>query len=614
MCGIVGYIGDRKAFPILVNGLKRLEYRGYDSSGVALAQNGTIALYKKQGMVKEMEAHAASHDISGSTGIAHTRWATHGQPSDHNAHPHISNNGNLVLVHNGIIENYQALKELLIEKGYAFHSETDTEVLVNFIQYVQTEENCTLRKAVRLALTQVIGAYAICIYDKDAPEEIVVAKLGSPLVIGLGKDEKFIGSDATPFLEYTKDAIYLEDGEMASVSAGGDLDIRLIESDQTVDAKIHQLQMDLESIEKGGYDYFMMKEIYEQPRAIYDTFRGRLLPEQGMIKMSGLEEYADRFRNADRIIITACGTSWHSALVAEYLFEEFARVPVEVEYGSEFRYRNPIIRKNDVVIAISQSGETADTLAAIKMAKAAGALVFGICNVPGSTIARETHAGAYTHAGPEIGVASTKAFTSQVTVLTMMALELGKIRGEFSTSEYRALLNELSVIPKKVEETLESIDLIEEISALYKDATNCLYLGRGVNFPIALEGALKLKEISYIHAEGYPAAEMKHGPIALIDENMPVIVVAPNNGHYEKLVSNVQEVKARSGKVIAIVTKGDTEILQSADHVIEIPETLEALTPLLTVIPLQLLSYFIAVMRGCDVDRPRNLAKSVTVE
>jgi glucosamine--fructose-6-phosphate aminotransferase (isomerizing) len=614
MCGIVGYIGDRKAFPILVNGLKRLEYRGYDSSGVALAQNGTIALYKKQGMVKEMEAHAASHDVSGSTGIAHTRWATHGQPSDYNAHPHISNNGNLVLVHNGIIENYQALKELLIEKGYAFHSETDTEVLVNFIQYVQTEEKCALRKAVRLALTQVIGAYAICICDKDAPEEIVVAKLGSPLVIGLGKDEKFIGSDATPFLEYTKDAIYLEDGEMASVSAGGDLDIRLIESDQTVDAKIHQLQMDLESIEKGGYDYFMMKEIYEQPRAIYDTFRGRLLPEQGMIKMSGLEEYADRFRNADRIIITACGTSWHSALVAEYLFEEFARVPVEVEYGSEFRYRNPIIRKNDVVIAISQSGETADTLAAIKMAKAAGAMVFGICNVPGSTIARETHAGAYTHAGPEIGVASTKAFTSQVTVLTMMALELGKIRGEFSTSEYRALLNELSVIPKKVEETLESIDLIEEISALYKDATNCLYLGRGVNFPIALEGALKLKEISYIHAEGYPAAEMKHGPIALIDENMPVIVVAPNNGHYEKLVSNVQEVKARSGKVIAIVTKGDTEILQSADHVIEIPETLEALTPLLTVIPLQLLSYFIAVMRGCDVDRPRNLAKSVTVE
>ena len=614
MCGIVGYVGDRKAFPILVNGLKRLEYRGYDSSGVALAQQGNIALFKKQGMVKEMEAHAQAHDVSGSTGIAHTRWATHGQPSDHNAHPHISNNGSLVLVHNGIIENYQSLKELLLEKGYAFHSETDTEVLVNFIEYIQSEEKCDLRKAVRLALAQVIGAYAICIYDKDAPEEIVVAKLGSPLVIGLGKDEKFIGSDATPFLEYTKDAIYLEDGEMAAVSATGDLDIRLIENDETVDATIHQLKMDLESIEKGGYDYFMMKEIYEQPRAIYDTFRGRLLPEQGMIKMSGLEEYADRFRNADRIIITACGTSWHSALVAEYLFEEFARVPVEVEYGSEFRYRNPIIRKNDIVIAISQSGETADTLAAIKMAKAAGAMVFGICNVPGSTIARETHAGAYTHAGPEIGVASTKAFTSQVTVLTMLALELGKIRGEFSTSEYRALLNELSVIPKKVEQTLESIDHIESIAALYKDATNCLYLGRGVNFPIALEGALKLKEISYIHAEGYPAAEMKHGPIALIDENMPVIVVAPNNGHYEKLVSNVQEVKARSGKVIAVVTKGDTEIQASADHVIEIPETLEALTPLLTVIPLQLLSYFIAVMRGCDVDRPRNLAKSVTVE
>jgi len=614
MCGIVGYVGDRKAFPILVNGLKRLEYRGYDSSGVALAQNGSIALYKKQGMVKAMEDHALENDISGTTGIAHTRWATHGQPSDENAHPHVSNSGNLVLVHNGIIENYQALKDLLKSEGFVFHSETDTEVLVNFIQYVQDREQCKLRKAVRLALTQVSGAYAICIYDKNKPEEIVVAKMGSPLVIGLGKDEKFIGSDATPFLEYTKEAIYLEDGEMASIIAGEELDIRLIDTDDSVDAVIHQLQMDLESIEKGGYDYFMMKEIYEQPRAIYDTFRGRLLPEQGMIKMSGMEEYADKFRNADRIIMTACGTSWHSALVAEYLFEEFARIPVEVEYGSEFRYRNPVIRKNDIVIAISQSGETADTLAAIKMAKSAGAMVFGICNVAGSSIARETHAGAYTHAGPEIGVASTKAFTSQVTVLTMMALELGKIRGEFSTSEYRSLLSELNNIPKKIEKVLESKELIEEISGLYKDATNFLYLGRGVNFPIALEGALKLKEISYIHAEGYPAAEMKHGPIALIDENMPVVVVAPNNGHYEKLVSNVQEVKAREGKVIAIVTAGDEELVNSADHVIEIPETLEALTPLLTVIPLQLLSYYIAVMRGCDVDRPRNLAKSVTVE
>jgi glucosamine--fructose-6-phosphate aminotransferase (isomerizing) len=614
MCGIVGYVGDRKAFPILVNGLKRLEYRGYDSSGVALAQNGSIALYKKQGMVKAMEDHALENDISGTTGIAHTRWATHGQPSDENAHPHLSNSGNLVLVHNGIIENYQALKDLLKSEGFVFHSETDTEVLVNFIQYVQDREQCKLRKAVRLALTQVSGAYAICIYDKNKPEEIVVAKMGSPLVIGLGKDEKFIGSDATPFLEYTKEAIYLEDGEMASIIAGEELDIRLIDTDGSVDAVIHQLQMDLESIEKGGYDYFMMKEIYEQPRAIYDTFRGRLLPEQGMIKMSGMEEYADKFRNADRIIMTACGTSWHSALVAEYLFEEFARIPVEVEYGSEFRYRNPVIRKNDIVIAISQSGETADTLAAIKMAKSAGAMVFGICNVAGSSIARETHAGAYTHAGPEIGVASTKAFTSQVTVLTMMALELGKMRGEFSTSEYRSLLSELNNIPKKIEKVLESKELIEEISGLYKDATNFLYLGRGVNFPIALEGALKLKEISYIHAEGYPAAEMKHGPIALIDENMPVVVVAPNNGHYEKLVSNVQEVKAREGKVIAIVTAGDKELVNSADHVIEIPETLEALTPLLTVIPLQLLSYYIAVMRGCDVDRPRNLAKSVTVE
>jgi glucosamine--fructose-6-phosphate aminotransferase (isomerizing) len=502
----------------------------------------------------------------------------------------------------------------LLKAGYTFFSETDTEVLVNFIQYVQDDRQCDLRRAVRIALTQVVGAYAICIYDKNDPKEVVVAKLGSPLVIGLGKDEKFIGSDATPFLEYTKDAIYLEDGEMASVIAGEDLVIRLIESDEEVEATVHKLQMDLESIEKGGYDYFMMKEIYEQPRAIYDTFRGRLLPEKGMIKMSGMEEYADRFRTADRIIMTACGTSWHSALVAEYLFEQFARVPVEVEYGSEFRYRNPVIRKNDIVIAISQSGETADTLAAIKMAKAAGALVFGICNVPGSTIARETHAGAYTHAGPEIGVASTKAFTSQVTVLTMMALELGKIRGEFSTSEYRALLTELNNIPKKIEKALESRDLVESISALYKDASNFLYLGRGVNFPIALEGALKLKEISYIHAEGYPAAEMKHGPIALIDENMPVVVVAPNNGHYEKLISNVQEVKAREGKVIAIVTEGDTALKEMADHVIEIPETLEALTPLLTVIPLQLLSYYIAVMRGCDVDRPRNLAKSVTVE
>jgi len=614
MCGIVGYVGDRKAFPILVNGLKRLEYRGYDSSGVALAQDGEIALYKKQGMVKGMEELALTHNTNGSTGIAHTRWATHGQPSDENAHPHLSNSGNLVLVHNGIIENYQALKELLIANGFDFSSETDTEVLVNFIQFIQDQEGCKLKKAVRIALTQVVGAYAICVYDKNKPEEIIVAKLGSPLVIGLGVNEKFIGSDATPFLEYTKDAIYLEDGEMASLTAEGILDIRLIESDEAVKARVHKLQMDLESIEKGGYDYFMMKEIYEQPRAIYDTFRGRLLADQGMIKMRGLEEYADRFKNADRIIMTACGTSWHSALVAEYLFEEFARIPVEVEYGSEFRYRNPIIRKNDIVIAISQSGETADTLAAIKMAKQAGAMVFGICNVPGSTIARETHSGAYTHAGPEIGVASTKAFTAQVTVLTMMALELGKMRGEFSRSQYRALLTELNVIPKKIEKVLESKALIEEIAAEYKDSSNSLYLGRGVNFPIALEGALKLKEISYIHAEGYPAAEMKHGPIALIDENMPVIVVAPNNGHYEKLVSNIQEVKARHGKVIAVVTEGDKEVIKSADHIIEIPETLEALTPLLTVVPLQLLSYYIAVMRGCDVDRPRNLAKSVTVE
>lgn len=614
MCGIVGYVGPKDAFPILVNGLKRLEYRGYDSSGIALSQGEEVALYKKQGMVSAMEALAVNQNHSGNTGIAHTRWATHGQPSDTNAHPHMSYNGNLVLVHNGIIENYQSLRSALEERGIEFQSETDTEVLVNLVAWIIENQDLSLPKAVRKALHQVVGAYAICVFDKRNPEEIVVAKLGSPLVIGIGKNEKFIGSDATPFLEYTKDAIYLEDGEMAVVRPNDPLSIRTIETDVQVDTVVHQLQMDLESIEKGGYDYFMMKEIHEQPRAIYDTFRGRLLPEQGMIKMSGIEEYADRFRNANRIIMTACGTSWHSALVAEYLFEEFARVPVEVEYGSEFRYRNPVITKNDIVIAISQSGETADTLAAIKMAKKAGAMVFGICNVAGSSIARETHAGAYTHAGPEIGVASTKAFTSQVTVLTMMALELGKLRGEFSTSEYRMLLNELAVIPKKIEQVLERAAVVEEISALYKDASNALYLGRGVNFPIALEGALKLKEISYIHAEGYPAAEMKHGPIALIDEDMPVVVVAPKCGHYEKIVSNIQEVKARNGKIIAVVTEGDTEIANCADHIIEIPPTMEALTPLLTVVPLQLLSYHIAVMRGCDVDRPRNLAKSVTVE
>src|SRR6056300_287394 len=614
MCGIVGYVGDRKAFPILVNGLKRLEYRGYDSSGVALAQNGSIALYKKQGMVKAMEDHALENDISGTTGIAHTRWATHGQPSDENAHPHLSNSGNLVLVHNGIIENYQALKDLLKSEGFVFHSETDTEVLVNFIQYVQDQEQCKLRKAVRLALTQVSGAYAICIYDKNKPEEIVVAKMGSPLVIGLGKDEKFIGSDATPFLEYTKEAIYLEDGEMASIIAGEELDIRLIDTDGSVDAVIHQLKMDLESIEQGGYDYFMMKEIYEQPRAIYDTFRGRLLPEQGMIKMSGMEEYADRFRNADRIIMTACGTSWHSALVAEYLFEEFARIPVEVEYGSEFRYRNPVIRKNDIVIAISQSGETADTLAAIKMAKSAGAMVFGICNVAGSSIARETHAGAYTHAGPEIGVASTKAFTSQVTILTMMALELGKMRGEFSTSEYRALLNELNVIPKKVEKVLESKEQIEEIAAKYKDATNALYLGRGVNFPIALEGALKLKEISYIHAEGYPAAEMKHGPIALIDENMPNVFIVPKDKTYDKIISNIEEIKSRKGKIIIITDSRDKILKNLANDLIQVPKTNHYMFVVLSTIVLQLFAYYIAVSKKINVDQPRNLAKSVTVE
>ncbi len=547
-------------------------------------------------------------------GIGHTRWATHGIPNDVNSHPHYSNSGDLVIIHNGIIENYESIKKELIKRGYVFESDTDTEVLVNLIEEVKNQENVKLGQAVQIALNQVVGAYAIAVFDRQKPDEIVVAKLGSPLAIGVGEGEYFIASDASPFIEFTNNAIYLEDEEMAVIRVGKEIKLRKIKDDAIAYPNILELQMNLEEIEKGGYDHFMLKEIYEQPRAILDTYRGRLRPNQGIIKMAGVDQNLEKFVNANRIIIVACGTSWHAGLVAEYIFEDLARIPVEVEYASEFRYRNPVITDKDVVIAISQSGETADTLAAIKLAKENGAFVFGVCNVVGSSIARETNAGAYTHAGPEIGVASTKAFTTQITVLTLLALKLAKEKGVFSESKFREFLVELENIPAKVERALESNALVEVISDVYKESTNCLYLGRGYNFPVALEGALKLKEISYIHAEGYPAAEMKHGPIALIDEHMPVFVIATKKGHYEKVVSNIQEIKSRKGKIIAIVTEGDETVKALADHVIEVPETLESLTPLLTTIPLQLLSYHIAVMRGCNVDQPRNLAKSVTVE
>ena len=615
MCGIVAYIGQRQAYPIIIKGLKRLEYRGYDSAGLMLFDDESMSVCKTKGKVTDLEAKCQS-DISmnGNVGIGHTRWATHGVPNDVNSHPHVSNSGNLVIIHNGIIENYEPLKKELIKRGYIFHSDTDTEVLVNLIEDVQKNDNLKLGKAVQVALNQVVGAYAIAVFDKNKPNEIVVARLGSPLAIGIGEDEFFIASDATPFIEYTSDAIYLEDEEMAIVRLGRSIKVRKIKDDAIVDPYIQELQLNLEQIEKGGYDHFMLKEIYEQPNVIKDTYRGRLLANKGLIKMSGIEDNLNKFLNADRILIVACGTSWHAGLVAEYIIEEFARIPVEVEYASEFRYRNPIIGKNDVLIAISQSGETADTLAAIKLAKENGAFVFGVCNVVGSSISRETHAGAYTHAGPEIGVASTKAFTTQITVLTLIALRLAQAKGTLSNSDFHRYLQELENIPEKVLEALETNEVTKQIAAIYKDSPNCLYLGRGYNFPVALEGALKLKEISYIHAEGYPAAEMKHGPIALIDEQMPVVVIAPKQGHYDKVVSNIQEIKSRSGKIIAIVTKGDVQVKGLADHVIEIPDTSEALTPLLTTIPLQLLSYHIAVMRGCNVDQPRNLAKSVTVE
>ena len=548
--------------------------------------------------------------------MGHTRWATHGVPNDSNSHPHFSQSENLVIVHNGIIENYDTIKKELINRGYSFKSDTDTEVLINLIEEVKKKEQCKLGKAVQLALTNVIGAYAIAVFDKEKPDEIIVARLGSPIAIGVGKDfgEFFVASDASPFVEYTKDAIYLEDEEMAIIKIGKGVKVRKIIDDSVVDPIIQKLQMSLDQIEKGGYDHFMLKEIHEQPKAIIDTFRGRMLSQEKIIKMSSLETNLDVFLNANRIIIVACGTSWHAGLVGEYLFEDLARIPVEVEYASEFRYRNPIITENDVVIAISQSGETADTLAAIKLAKEKGAFVFGVCNVVGSSIARETHAGAYTHAGPEIGVASTKAFTTQITLLSLIALKLGKANGNLSHCQYHAYLNEMELIPRKVEVLLSMNELVQHVASIYKDVPNCLYLGRGYNFPVALEGALKLKEISYIHAEGYPAAEMKHGPIALIDEQMPVVVIATKKGHYEKVVSNIQEIKSRKGKIIAIVNNGDVSVREIADYVIEVPVTLELLSPLLTTIPLQLLSYHIAVMRECNVDQPRNLAKSVTVE
>jgi glucosamine--fructose-6-phosphate aminotransferase (isomerizing) len=613
MCGIVGYIGNKDAYPILINGLKRLEYRGYDSAGVAIVGNQT-KIYKKKGKVRDLEDLVKKNDAGGSIGIGHTRWATHGEPNDTNAHPHTSQNGKFTVIHNGIIENYSRLKRRLTDRGYEFVSETDTEILANLIEYIylKADGDINAEQAVRLALSKVIGAYGLVIIAKDEPDKLIAARKGSPLVIGIGENEYYIASDATPIVEHTDSVIYLNNDNVAVIKKN-ELTLKTITNDK-LEPNIQKLTMDIGSIEKNGYDHFMLKEIFEQPRSISDTFRGRIAADLSEIRLGGLHRVMPNLVKAKRIIIIACGTSWHAGLVGEYLIETFARIPVEVEYGSEFRYRKPIIYKDDIVIAISQSGETADTLAAINIAKEAGATVLGICNVVGSSIPRETHAGVYTHAGPEIGVASTKAFTAQVTVLTMMAAILGKDNGTLTDAQYGELIEELVDVPQKIKKILEFDDLFKEISGLYKDATNFLYLGRGYLFPVALEGALKLKEISYIHAEGYPAAEMKHGPIALIDENMPVVVIATQDNSYDKIVSNIQEVKARHGKVIAIVTEGDQVIKNMADHVLEVPKSHEAVSPLLTVIPLQLLSYYIAVLRGCDVDQPRNLAKSVTVE
>ncbi|MFV0249325.1 MAG: glutamine--fructose-6-phosphate transaminase (isomerizing) [Tenacibaculum sp.] len=618
MCGIAGYIGYRDAYPVIIKGLKRLEYRGYDSTGVMIYNGSTVKLLKTKGKVSDLEnlTKENKNEMTGEIGLGHTRWATHGIPNDINSHPQTSQSGNLTIVHNGIIENYSTLKKELVKRGYYFISNTDTEVLANLIEEVKKNENCKLGKAVQIALNHVIGAYAIAVFDKAKPDELVLAKLGSPLAVGIGKDnsEFFVASDASPFIEYTKNAIYLKDGELAIIKKGKEIRVRKIETDKEVDSDIQELQLNLEQIEKGGFEHFMLKEIHEQPKAIIDTYRGRMLADRGIIRMAGVDDNMARFLNANRIIIVACGTSWHAGLVGEYLVEELARMPVEVEYASEFRYRNPIITSKDIVIAISQSGETADTLAAVKLAKQKGAFVFGICNVVGSSIARETEAGAYTHAGPEIGVASTKAFTTQITVLSLLALKLAQSKGILSKSSINKYLQTLQQIPLQIEKLLKIDPLIREISKAYMNANNCLYLGRGINFPVALEGALKLKEISYIHAEGYPAAEIKHGPIALIDENMPVFVIATNNGHYEKVVNNIQAIKSRKGKIIAIVTEGDRTVKEISDHLIEIPNTEQIFTPLLTTIPLQLLSYHIAVMLDKNVDQPRNLAKSVTVE
>lgn len=611
MCGIVAYIGHREACPIIIKGLRRLEYRGYDSAGVALL-NGQLTVYKKKGKVADLEAFIGEQDTHAHIGMGHTRWATHGEPNDVNAHPHYSTSERIAIIHNGIIENYAALKQHLQQQGHVFHSDTDTEVFVNLIEEIQKQNSCTLEEAVRLALHEVVGAYAIVVLSKDNPGQLIAARKGSPLVIGVGEGEFFLASDATPIIEYTNEVVYVNDYELA-VIRDGKLEIRSRE-DVVQTPYIQTLELELDRIEKGGYEHFMLKEIFEQPRSILDSMRGRLELEAGHLNMGGVRAYERKFVNADRILIVACGTSWHAGLVAEYLLEDLARIPVEVEYASEFRYRNPVITERDIVIAISQSGETADTLAAIELAKSRGATIFGICNVVGSSIARATDAGAYTHAGPEIGVASTKAFTAQVTVLTLLAMIVGHKRGTLTDTRLRELMVELNNIPAKVEKALLLNDQIEQIAETFKDVPNFLYLGRGYNFPVALEGALKLKEISYIHAEGYPAAEMKHGPIALIDENMPVVVIATKDSSYEKVVSNIQEVKARKGRIIAVVTEGDDVIPAMAEFTIEVPATSEVLMPLVSVVPLQLLSYHIAVLRGCNVDQPRNLAKSVTVE
>lgn len=612
MCGIVAYIGPREAYPVLIKGLHRLEYRGYDSAGICLV-NGDISVFKCKGKVSDLETYLQGKYTGGTIGMAHTRWATHGEPNQINAHPHYSMNHRLAIIHNGIIENYDTLRSELKNRGYVFESDTDTEVLIHLVEDIMSQEQVELEEAVRIALNEVIGAYAIVILSKDQPDKMIAARKGSPLVIGIGNDEFFVASDATPIIEYTNNVVYLNDEEIAIIDRNKGLIIKTIKN-KVQTPYIERLEMSLNAIEKGGFDHFMLKEIYEQPRSVRDSMRGRLHLDTGIVKLGGIQEYAQKLLNTKRIIITACGTSWHAGLVGEYLLEELARIPVEVEYSSEFRYRNPVIYEDDVVIAISQSGETADTLAAIELAKSKGATVLGICNVVGSSIARSTHAGVYTHAGPEIGVASTKAFTAQVAVLTLLALQIAQEKGTITKSRFHMILQELNSIPDKIEKTLKLNEQIKCIARIYKDVKNSIYLGRGYNFPVALEGALKLKEISYIHAEGYPAAEMKHGPIALIDDHMPVVVIATRKGTYEKVISNIQEVKARKGKIIAIINEGDTTVRGLADHCIEIPETEEFLVPLIATVPLQLLSYHIAVMRNCNVDQPRNLAKSVTVE